>query len=161
MVDDSQKESPELVEWAPDQLIYDFDTPAFQAYLVVDGNADIFSPKGLKLNSIGTNEIFGESSLLLDRRRSVAAKAGVNGASAHVISKEYFSELQEESPMLSAILRKVQLRLEDSNSQSVKYANQIDVILNLVKDLTELDNKLISEKLERIKENLKDNSRAY
>ena len=82
------------------------------------------------------------------------------GASAHVISKEYFSELQEESPMLSAILRKVQLRLEDSNSQSVKYANQIDVILNLVKDLTD-DNKLITEKLERIKENLKDNFRTY
>ena len=77
-----------------------------------------------------------------------------------MISKEYFSELQEESPMLSAILRKVQLRLEDSNSQSVKYANQIDVILNLVKDLTD-DNKLITEKLERIKENLKDNFRAY
>ena len=62
--------------------------------------------------------------------------------------------------MLSAILRKVQLRLGDSNSQSVKYANQIDVILNLVKDLTD-DNKLITEKLERIRENLKDNFRAY
>ena len=65
MVDDSQKRVFELVEWAPDQLIYDYDTPAFQAYLVVNGNVDIFSLK--LLNSIGTNEIFGESSLLLDR----------------------------------------------------------------------------------------------
>ena len=128
---------------------------------MVNGNVDIFSPKGLKLNSIGTNEIFGESSLLLDRRRSVAAKAGVNGASAHVISKEYFSELQEESPYVISNFTESSIETrESSNSQSVKYANQIDVILNLVKDLTD-DNKLITEKLERIKENLKDNFRSY
>ena len=159
MEDKTEKVKFQQKEWAANQLIYDFDTAGFNAFLVVKGSVEIFSPKGLKLNTIGVNEIFGESSLLLDKRRSVAAKAGLLGATAQLIPKEYLVQLQNKSPLLSAILRKVHLRLEDSNNQSVEYAKQIEVILRLVRDLAG-DNSLVAEKLERIKLQIGDNFRS-
>ena len=159
MEDKTEKVKFQQKEWAANKLIYDFDTASFNAFLVVKGSVEIFSPKGLKLNTIGVNEIFGESSLLLDKRRSVAAKAGLQGATAQLIPKEYLVQLQNKSPLLSAILRKVQLRLEDSNNQSAEYAKQIEVILRLVKGLAG-DNSLVAEKLERIKLQIGENFRT-
>ena len=48
--------------------------------------------------------------------------------------------------MLAAILRNVQLRLEDSNNQSVELAKQIEVILRLVKTQKET-NRAVEEKI--------------
>ena len=140
----------DLKHWSPGQLIYDYDTPSFHAFLIVKGSVDIYSRKGLKLNTLSEKEIFGESSLLLNKKRSVAAKAGENGASAHLIPKAHITSLQEEAPLLAAILRKVQLRLEDSNNQSVELAKQIEVILKLVKTQKET-NKTVEQKLEQMK----------
>ena len=145
--------------WSPGQLIYDYDTPSFHAFLIVKGSVNIYSRKGLKLNTLYEKEMFGESSLLLDKKRSVAAKAGENGASAHLIPKAHITSLQEEAPLLAAILRKVQLRLEDSNNQSVELAKQIEVILNLVKTQKET-NKAVEQKLEQMKLNIQDSFRS-
>ena len=159
MVNKTEKVSFQKKEWAANELIYDFDTAGFNAFLLVKGSVEIFSPRGLKLNTIGVNEIFGESSLLLDKRRSVAAKAGLHGATTQLIPKEYLLQLQNESPLLSAILRKVQLRLEDSNNQSTEYAKQIEVILKLVRGLTG-NNSSVTEKLERIKTQISESFRS-
>ena len=159
MENKTQKVNFQQKEWAANQLIYDFDTAGFTAFLVVKGSVEIFSPKGLKLNTIGVNEIFGESSLLLGKRRSVAAKAGLQGATAQLIPKEYLVELQNKSPLLSAILRKVQLRLEDSNHQSTEYAKQIGVILKLVQGVAGNDS-LVAEKLTRIQTQMSENFRS-
>ena len=149
----------ELRNWSPGQLIYDYDTPSFHAFLITKGSVEIFSQKGLKLNTLFEKEIFGESSLLLNKKRSVAAKAGKTGASAHAIPKEHLTTLQEQAPLLAAILRKVHLRLEDSNNQSVELAKQIEVILNLIKTQKET-NSAVEEKLERIKINLQESFRT-
>ena len=132
MTDGVSKNSLESKQWSPGQLIYDYDTPSFHAFLITMGSVEIYSKKGLKLNTLYEKEIFGESSLLLNKKRSVAAMAGKNGASAHLIPKAHLTSLQEQAPLLAAIMRKVQLRLEDSNNQSVELAKQIEVILNLV-----------------------------
>ena len=145
--------------WSSGQLIYDYDTPSFHAFLIVKGSVDIYSRKGLKLNTLYEKEMFGESSLLLNKKRSVAAKAGENGASAHLIPKAHITSLQEEAPLLAAILRKVQLRLEDSNNQSVELAKQIEVILNLVKTQKET-NKTVEQKLEQMKLNIQGSFRS-
>ena len=113
----------------------------------------------MKLNTLYDKEMFGESSLLLNKKRSVVAKAGENGASAHLIPKAHITSLQEEAPLLAAILRKVQLRLEDSNNQSVELAKQIEVILNLVKTQKET-NKAVEQKLEQIKLNIQESFRS-
>ena len=155
----SEKKILDLKHWSPGQLIYDYDTPSFHAFLIVKGSVDIYSRKGLKLNTLYEKEIFGESSLLLNKKRSVAAKAGENGASAHLIPKAHITSLQEEAPLLAAILRKVQLRLEDSNNQSVELAKQIEVILNLVKTQKET-NKTVEQKLEQMKLNIQGSFRS-
>ena len=155
----SEKKILDVKHWSPGQLIYDYDTPSFHAFLIVKGSVDIYSRKGLKLNTLYEKEIFGESSLLLNKKRSVAAKAGENGASAHLIPKAHITSLQEEAPLLAAILRKVQLRLEDSNNQSVELAKQIEVILNLVKTQKET-NKTVEQKLEQMKLNIQGSFRS-
>lgn len=152
------RNSLEFKQWSPGQLIYDFDTPSFHAFLITTGSVEIYSKKGLKLNTLYDKEIFGESSLLLNKKRSVAAMAGENGASAHLIPKAHLTSLQEQAPLLAAIMRKVQLRLEDSNNQSVELAKQIEVILNLVKTQKET-NRAVEEKLERIMLNIQDSFR--
>ena len=60
---------------------------------------------------------------------------------------------------LAAILRKVQLRLEDSNNQSVELAKQIEVILKLVKTQKET-NKTVEQKLEQMKLNIQGSFRS-
>ena len=48
-----------IKNWKPNALIYDYDTPSFNAYFIIEGQVDIFTPRGLKLNSIGPSEVFG------------------------------------------------------------------------------------------------------
>ena len=149
----------ELKKWTPGQLVYDYDTPSFHAFLIKEGSVEIYSKRGLKLNTIYDKELFGESSLLLNKKRSVAAMAGENGVSAYLIPKAHLIALQEQAPLLAAILRNVQLRLEDSNNQSVELAKQIEVILRLVKTQKET-NRAVEEKLERMMLNIQENFRS-
>ena len=74
-----------IKNWKPNAMIYDYDTPSFNAYFIIEGQVDIFTPRGLKLNSIGPSEVFGEASLLLDKKRSVIARAGKDGVKTKLI----------------------------------------------------------------------------
>ena len=145
--------------WGPNQVIYDFDTPSFHCYFIIEGSVNIFTPKGLKLNTIGKSEIFGEASLLLGKKRSVIAKSDDAGVKVLEISKNYIVGLQESSPVLSAILRNAQLRLQDSNAQSVKYAAHVENLLKIATDQND-KNQLILERLESIKKQLADDFRV-
>ena len=89
-----------IKNWKPNALIYDYDTPSFNAYFIIEGQVDIFTPRGLKLNSIGPSEVFGEASLLLDKKRSVIARAGKDGVKTKLIPKSYITDLQKSSPIL-------------------------------------------------------------
>ena len=109
------KDKLSIRNWEPNALIYDYNTPSFNAYYIIEGQVDIFTPRGLKLNSIGPSEVFGEASLLLDKKRSVTARAGTSGVKTKLVPKSYITDLQKSSPILSALLRNVQMRLVDSN----------------------------------------------
>ena len=154
----SEQEFPTRA-WSADQVIYDFDTPSFHCYFIIEGGVNIFSPKGLKLNTIGKSEIFGEASLLLGKKRSVIARSGDAGVKVLEISKNYILGLQESSPVLSAILRNAQLRLQDSNAQSVNYAAHVENLLKIATDQND-KNQLILERLESIKKQLADDFRV-
>ena len=147
-------------EWGPLEVVYDFDTPSFHCFFIIEGSVDIFTPKGLKLNTINKTEIFGEASLLLGTKRSVVAKSGTSGVKVLEISKSYILGLQELSPVLSAILRNAQLRLSDSNAQSIKYASHVESLLKIAAEQVG-NNRLILEKLETIKKQLADDFRVY
>ena len=146
--------------WGPLQVVYDFDMPSFHCFFIIEGSVDIFTPKGLKLNTINKSEIFGEASLLLGTKRSVVAKSGSSGVKVLEISKNYILGLQEISPVLSAILRNSQLRLSDSNAQSTKYATHVESLLKIATEQSG-KNQLILEKLESIKNQLANDSRVY
>lgn len=135
-----------IKNWEPNALIYDYDTPSFNAYFIIDGEVDIFTPRGLKLNSIGPSEVFGEASLLLDKKRSVTARAGKSGVKTQLVPKSYITDLQKNSPILSALLRNVQMRLVDSNEQSARYAKDIENLIKLATKQNEIS-KAVTEKL--------------
>ena len=139
--------------WEPNALIYDYDTPSFNAYYIIEGEVDIFTPRGLKLNTIGPSEVFGEASLLLDKKRSVTARAGIIGVKTQLVPKTYIAHLQEGSPILSALLRNVQMRLIDSNEQSARYARDIEKLIQLAKEQNEVS-KSVTDKLKTIQKRI-------
>ena len=139
--------------WEPNALIYDYDTPSFNAYYIIEGEVDIFTPRGLKLNTIGPSEVFGEASLLLDKKRSVTARAGNSGVKTQLVPKTYIAHLQEGSPILSALLRNVQMRLIDSNEQSARYARDIEKLIQLAKEQNEVS-RAVTDKLKTIQKRI-------
>ena len=142
-----------IKNWEPNALIYDYDTPSFNAYYIIDGEVDIFTPRGLKLNTIGPSEVFGEASLLLDKKRSVTARAGSFGVKTQLVPKTYIAQLQEGSPILSALLRNVQMRLVDSNEQSARYARDIEKLIQLAKEQNEVS-RAVTDKLKTIQQRI-------
>ncbi len=56
----------------------------------MEGSIQIFTSEGLLLNRIGTYEILGETSLLLNVSRSVTAIAALTGAKATRTPRQYF-----------------------------------------------------------------------
>ena len=142
-----------IKNWVPNALIYDYDTPSFNAYYIIKGEVDIFTPRGLKLNSIGPSEIFGEASLLLDKKRSVTARAGKSGVKTKLVPKSFITDLQKNSPILSALLRNVQMRLVDSNEQSARYAKDIENLIKLATEQNEIS-RAVTEKLTTIQKRI-------
>ena len=142
-----------IKNWKPNALIYDYDTPSFNAYFIIEGQVDIFTPRGLKLNSIGPSEVFGEASLLLDKKRSVIARAGKDGVKTKLIPKSYITDLQKSSPILSALLRNVQMRLVDSNEQSARYAKDIEKLIKLAREQYEVSI-AVTDKLTKIQKRI-------
>ena len=90
------KDKLSIRNWEPNALIYDYNTPSFNAYYIIEGQVDIFTPRGLKLNSIGPSEVFGEASLLLDKKRSVTARAGTRGGKNKISSQVIYYRFTKE-----------------------------------------------------------------
>ena len=147
------KDKLSIRNWEPNALIYEYNTPSFNAYYIIEGQVDIFTPRGLKLNSIGPSEVFGEASLLLDKKRSVTARAGTSGVKTKLVPKSYITDLQKSSPILSALLRNVQMRLVDSNEQSARYAKDIEKLIKLTREQNEVS-RALTDKLTTIQKRI-------
>tara|TARA_B100000686_G_C16766618_1_gene962255 strand:+ start:1023 stop:1589 length:567 start_codon:yes stop_codon:yes gene_type:complete len=134
---DKTVDSSSDVQWSAGETIYKVGENPDCAYLVVEGNVIIESPEGLKLNEIGPREIFGEASILIGSKRTVTAKAGTSGVKAAKITHDYLSQIFSENPLLSAVLRKIEMRLIDSNRQSEFLARKLGELkksLEVIKD---------------------------
>ena len=84
---------------------------------------------GLLLGRVGEGEVFGETSCILQTNRSVKALAGEHQVLATKIPHFSLKRMVRGDKALSAILRKTQLRLIDSNKQSQDLASDLDSIL--------------------------------
>ena len=103
--------------WEPNEIVYKAGDKSASAYLVLDGSAEIIGADGVKLNSFGPNELFGEASLVLKTERTVSVKAGPSGLSARVISSVNLKKRLQKDVFLSALVRKLETRLLAANLQ--------------------------------------------
>ena len=115
--------------WAPDEIIYAVDSKPDGIFIIVSGTVKIYARDGLLLNSIGEKELLGETSTILNKKRSVTAKAGPNGASTIYINKKKLEAQLKKNTSLKAIIEKTQLRLMDSNNQSEELSQLLNNVI--------------------------------
>ena len=111
------KSKKDINIWDPNEIVYKAGDKAISAYLVLDGSAEIISADGVKLNSFGPNELFGEASLVLKSDRTVSVVAGPSGLSAKVISSANLRKRLQKDVFLSALVRKLETRLIAANQK--------------------------------------------
>ena len=119
-------ERDKYIIWEAGEVIYRAGDPSNEAFLIMEGSVQIFTSEGLLLNRIGTNEILGETSLLLNVSRTVTAIAALTGAKATRIPRQYFDEIAARDRVTGALIRKSQYRLIDSNTQSNMLGTEIE-----------------------------------
>ena len=111
------KSKKDINIWDPNEIVYKAGDKSVSAYLVIDGSAEIISADGVKLNSFGPNELFGEASLVLKSDRTVSVVAGPSGLSAKVISSANLKKRLQKDVFLSALVRKLETRLIAANQK--------------------------------------------
>ena len=111
------KSKKDINIWDPNEVVYKAGDKSVSAYLVLDGSAEIISADGVKLNSFGPNELFGEASLVLNSDRTVSVVAGPSGLSAKVISSANLKKRLQKDVFLSALVRKLETRLIAANQK--------------------------------------------
>lgn len=111
------KSKKDINIWDPNEIVYKAGDKSVSAYLVLDGSAEIISADGVKLNSFGANELFGEASLVLKSDRTVSVVAGPSGLSAKVISSANLKKRLQKDVFLSALVRKLETRLIAANQK--------------------------------------------
>ena len=127
-------ERDNYIIWEPGELIYLAGDPSNEAFLIMEGSVQIFTSEGLLLNRIGTNEILGETSLLLNVSRTVTAITASTGAKATRIPRQYFEDIAARDRVTGALIRKSQYRLIDSNTQSNMLGTEIERLSVLVEN---------------------------
>ena len=120
--------------WEAGEVIYRAGDPSNEAFLIMEGSVQIFTSEGLLLNRIGTNEILGETSLLLNVSRTVTAISASTGAKATRIPRQYFEDIAARDRVTGALIRKSQYRLIDSNTQSNMLGTEIERLSVLVEN---------------------------
>ena len=83
----------EKIDLNTGQFIFKAGEKSDKVFLLLEGEVGIFLPTNdtqQPNHKIQENEIFGETSLLLDATRSVSVVAGGGGATARKIPKNYF-----------------------------------------------------------------------
>ena len=109
------KSKKDVYFWEPNESVYKAGDKSASAYLVIEGSAEISSIDGVKLDSFGPNELFGEASLVLKSDRTVNVMAGKSGLTARAISSENLAKRLQKDVFLSALVRKLETRLKEAN----------------------------------------------
>ena len=137
--------------WDPGEVVYEAGSLPKEAYLILEGYVNIETKDGLKLSRLGMGEIFGESSILLDIPRTVTAKVCSQKLVAKKIPKSYFIKMNKSNVIMSALIRKTQIRLMDSNRQSNELANEISTLLDQLSSNTPPKKNLLEERIKKIR----------
>ena len=142
--------------WEPGEVIYEAGNDATEAYLILEGYVNIETKDGLKLNRLGMGEIFGETSILLNVPRTVTAKVCAQKLVAKKIPKSYFTKMIKSNVVLSALIRKTQIRLIDSNKQSNELANEMSNLLDQFDTNNPPKKNVLEERMKKIRTKIND-----
>ena len=142
------------VIWQPGELIYSSGDETDGAFLVMSGHVDLYTSEGLKLNRIGESEMFGETSIILRRPRTVTARAGEYEVSAIHFTPNHILSLIRRSKALGAIIKKTNIRLIDSNKQSQELSEDLEALMKIIESGSDINNQMLTM-LKKMKKNLK------
>ena len=117
------------VIWEANETIYKIDSDPNGIFIILGGSVNIYARDGLLLNTLGEKELLGETSTILNNKRSVTAQAGSKGASAVHLDKKDFEATLNINTSLKAIIEKTQLRLMESNKQSAELSDLLNKIM--------------------------------
>ena len=145
--------------WSPGELIYTSGSVSNEAYLILEGFVNLETNDGYRLSRLGIGEIFGETSLLLGTKRTVTARACSQKVVANLIPKDYFKKLKETDVVLSAIIRKTQVRLIEANKKTNQLAMDISDLLSSIKDQDGKENEL-AKRISNLKKKITEINKA-
>ena len=145
------QENGKSIIWEPGEIIYEVGSDPKEAYLILEGYVNIETKDGLKLNRLGMGEIFGETSILLNVPRTVTAKVCAQKLVAKKIPKSYFTKMIKSNVVLSALIRKTQIRLLDSNRQSNELANEMSSLLDQFDSNNPPKKNVLEERMKKIR----------
>ena len=112
---------PSSLSFNAGEIVYNIDTNSNEAYIISEGEVNLFSRDGFLLASLSNGEMFGETSVITGEKRSITAKAGANGLKVKIIPKSNLTNILRKDPILGALWKKTQLRLLDSNKKIQSY----------------------------------------
>jgi len=138
------------VIWQPHEQIYKVGDAPSGAYLIVSGYVYLYTSGGLKLNRLGVNEIFGDASLILKKNRSVTAIAGEHEVHALFLPSRVIDSFMGKNKVIGAMIRKTNIRLNDSNIQSEELSKDLEDLMIMVKKTDK-----ISDNITKLVENMR------
>ena len=145
------QDNGQSIIWEPGEIIYEAGSTPKEAYLILEGYVNIETKDGLKLNRLGIGEIFGETSILFNVPRTVTAKVCTQKLVTKKIPKSYFTNMSKSNVVMSALIRKTQLRLLDSNKQSNELAKEISNLLNQLDSKNPPKKNVLEERMKKIR----------
>ena len=127
--------------WSANEIIYNAGTPPEYNYLVIEGSAQITAPNGHYLGQVGQGELFGEASFILGTKRSTTVIAGSKGLKAKLIPPKHILQKLGKDVFLNALVRKLEKRLDASNTETVNRSIKIKQALEQLNFLSSEINK--------------------
>ena len=142
---------PSSLSFKAGEIVYNIDTNSNEAYIITEGEENLFSRDGFLLASLSNGEMFGETSVITGKNRSITAKAGANGLRVTIIPKSNLTNILQKDPILGALWKKTQLRLLDSNKKNSELFIEVEAITEeLEQSISE--QKALSKKSEKLSE---------
>ena len=108
--------SEEKIAWSAGTVIYEYGSEPEYAYLLLNGELEILSDKGIRVGFINKDEVFGEQSIILKTKRTVTAKAIKNSQGLLIPKETLLKNYNNSSYLIKAILRSTYMRLTNLNS---------------------------------------------
>ena len=106
----------EKISWKAGTTIYELGDEPDYAYLLTEGEVEIYSNKGTKVGFINQDEVFGEQSILLETKRTITAKASKDSKAFLIPKKTLLKDYLKSSFLIKAILRSTYMRLTNLSS---------------------------------------------